>query len=283
MAFNPFAFIRLAGLFPGFTGLASTALSSVAVRFGTTAVASKLAVSILRTAGYILNRSPVTLGIPLANTPAGRLVTGPPTFLNPLGFPGINSFLAGFAYRDNEELADGWLSFFGDLIFSEVPLVETSTEKAIKALRRGDLQTFGAEAADAVAADIGLAALAAFFRGIESSEADLQAVGFPLAASPASIVFGGVVAAVRFLDSAFTAIGRGLGGLLEPPDPPETGPDPPSFRDIDTALKTALREAAKGLPTTEDEVREVGRTFNRFRQFLPDLARIIDLLKRTRA
>lgn len=265
MAFNPFAFLRLGGLLPGFAGLTSTALLSVAVRFGGTAIAGRMAINLLRTAGFILNRSPVTLGIPLPQGPAARLITGPPTFLNILGFPGMNAFLAGAAYRDGEELADGWLSFFGDLLLQEVPLVDTSTEKALKALQRGDFATFGAEAADAVKADIGLDDLAAFFRGITSIEEDFRALGLPTL-HPAPWVFGGILGAVGFLDSAFTRLGRHLGGLISPEEEavfPEAPPPPTT------------------LPTTEEGVREVGRVLHRFRQTIPDLARIIDLLKRT--
>ncbi len=272
MAFNPFAFIRAAGLFPGFAGFLGSALLRVAARTGAVAVASKLAVAVLRTAGLILNRSPVTLGIPLPQGPAARLITGPPTFLNPLGFPGMNSFLAGFAYRDNEELADGWLSFFGELLLSEIPLVDTSVEKAIKALKRGDFAEFGDEAAQALSNDIGLADLAAFFRGVASAEQDARAVGLP---DPvASWVFGGITGAVIFLDATFTSIGRTLGGLISPAEEavfPEADALP-----LDPGLRRGLP-----IPTTEEEVRQVGGAFDRFRQRVPDLLRIVDLLKKT--
>ena len=273
MAFNPFLFIRAAGLFPGLAGAGTSVLLNVAGRTGAIAVASKLATTMLRTVGLVLNRSPVTLGIPLPQGPAARLITGPPTFLNPLGFPGVNAFLRGFAYEDNEDLADGWLSFFGDLLLSEVPLIDTSVEKAIKALRRGDLVTFGDEAAQALSNDIGLADLAAFFRGIQTAEEDAAAVGLPKPV--AAWVFGSVIGAVVFLDAAFGAIGSLIGGLFEGP-PPEPFPDVP----LDPGLRRGLEEAAK-LPTTEEEVRELGRVFNRFRQGIPFFARIIDLLKRT--
>ena len=277
MAFNPFLFIRAAGLFPGLAGAGGSVLLNVANRTGAIAVASKLATTFLRTAGFILNRSPVTLGIPLPQGPAARLITGPPTFLNPLGFPGMNAFLRGFAYEDNEDLADGWLSFFGDLLLSEVPLIDTSVEKAIKALRRGDLVTFGDEAAQAISNDIGLADLAAFFRGIQTAEEDAAAVGLPKPL--AAWVFGSVIGAVVFLDAAFGAIGSAIGGLFEGP-PPEPFGDPPF---VPPFIEDRERGDPLGerLPTTEEEVRELGRVFNRFREGLPFFASIIDLLKRT--
>ena len=265
MAFNPFFFIRAAGLFPGIQGLFGTALLRVAARTGVVTVASRMAITMLRTAGFILNRSPVTLGIPLPQGAAARLVTGPPTFLNPLGFPGINAFLAGFAYRDTEELADGWLSVFGDLVLE--PLVETSIGGAIQALRRGDFATFGGQAAEAFSADIGLADLAAFFRGVESAERDARSVGLP--GTPAAWVFGALTGAVIYLDAAFTSLGRTLGGLISPEEA-AVFPELP----LDPGLQ-------RGLPTTEEQVREVGSVFNRFRKRIPDLLRIIDLLKRT--
>jgi len=270
MAFNPFLFLRAAGLLPaGFlSSLAGTALLRVGARTGAVGVAFRMSVVFLRTAGLILNRSPVTLGIPLPQGPAARLITGPPTFLNPLGFPGMNAFLRGFAYEDNEDLADGWLSIFGELLLSDVPLIETSVGKAIDALRRGDFITFGDEAAQAVSNDIGLADLAAFFRGIQTSEEDARAVGLP-PGSPAGWVFGGVIGAVIWLDSAFTSIGRTLGGLISPEEE-AVFPQLP----LDPGLR-------RGLPTTEEQVRELGGVFNRFRRTVPDLARIIDLLKRT--
>ena len=258
-------------------------LGSLVTRFGTSAIAGRLAVSILRTAGYILNRSPVTLGIPFANTPAGRLVTGPPTFLNPLGFPGINSFLAGFAYTDNKDLADGWLSFFGDLVLQDVPLVDTSTEQAIRALQRGDLGAFGEAAADALRNDLGLDTLAAFFRGLTTVEEDFQAVGLPTL-SPANWLFGGVIAGVRLLDAAFTSFGQFLGGLAEPPPfiPPGLV-EPPGFVTFKRGDETQEEfvERLSKLPTTPAQVRDLSKAFGRFRERIPDLARIIDLLKRT--
>lgn len=275
MAFNPFTFLRLAGLLPGLGGLAGTAIGAVASRVGGTVIASKLAITLLRTAGFILNRSPVTLGLPFPNTPAGRLLTGPPTFLNPIGFPGINSFLVGFAFEDREALADGWLSWFGDLILADVPLVDSSLEKAIDALARGDLVTFGGEAADSLSQDIGLSDLAAFFRGLQTVEADFQAVGLPTL-SLAPWVFGGIIGAVVWLDEAFEAAGRFLGGVAEM----EEGDPLPPIPDFgDLPLDPGLR---RGLPTTEEAVRRVGKAFARFRRRIPDLARIIDLLRKTR-
>ena len=284
MAFNPITFIRIAGLFPGFAGLFGTALLSVTARLGLVTVANRLATVMLRTAGLILNRSPVTLGIPLPQGPAARLVTGPPTFLNPLGFPGINSFLSGFAYEDNEDLADGWLSFFGELLLSDVPVIETSVGKAIDALGRGDFITFGDEAAQALSNDIGLADLAAFFNGIAQVERDFQELGLPtLSAAP--WVFGGITGAVIWLDATFTSVGSAVGAFFQPPGPTSEGrpPDikrPPPPGPPGVPLDPGLR---RGLPTTEAQVREVGKAFGRFRKFVPDLARIIAILKRERA
>ncbi len=288
MAFNPFFFLRLAGLLPGLAGLTTTALSAVTLRFGTTALATRLSTLILRTAGFIQNQSGF-LNQPVPSNPATRLLFGTPTFLSPLfGFPGTASFLAGFAYEDREALARGWLSFFGELAFNEVPGVEGNAERAIKALRRLDWVAFGEAAADAVKEDIGLAALVGFFNGIAQIERDFQALNLPTI-NPAPWLFGGIIGTVLWLDRVFTDVGSAVTEFFDPGRPPdikrpptEKPPTPPSGeRPPDIKRPPPPPSEPLPLPTTQEDVRQVGQAFARFREFLPALARIIDALKKT--
>ncbi len=297
MAFNPFFFLRLAGLLPGLAGLTTTALTAVTLRFGTTAVATRLSVLILRTAGFIQNKSGF-LNQPVPSNPATRLLFGTPTFLSPLfGFPGTASFLAGFAFEDKESLVRGWLSFFGELVFNEVPGVEGNAERALKALGKLDFIGFGEAAADAVKEDIGLAGLVGFFNGIAQIERDFQALNLPTI-NPAPWLFGGIIGTVVWLDQVFTDVGSAVAGFLSSegraPDikrPPGTGPtQPPTSEGRPPDIKRPPPPAADPLPitpppvpTTEEDVRTVAKAFARFRRQLPDLARIIAILKRERA
>ena len=240
------------------------ALGNLAVRVGV-AAASKLAIAYLRTGGYIMNQLPVTLGIPLPQGPAARLITGPPTFLNPLGFPGMNSFLSGFAYSDQEEMVEGWLSLFGDVVLAPVPGVESSLEKALKALVRFDFITFGEEASDVLKGEVGLDDVAAFFQGVAQVTKDFQALGLPTV-HPAPWIFGGVIGGIQWLDQVVSDVGGFLGGLVEGVVPTELPEVPPFDPD---------------LPTTPEDVRGVVRAVGRLREGFPELLRVIDLLKRS--
>lgn len=274
--------IGIAGLFPGFAGLFTTALESLVVRFGNTTIAGRLAVVFLRTVGFIQNRTGF-LAQPVPSNAFTRLVFGTPTFLSPIfGFPGTSSFLKGFAYRDNEELTRGWLSFFGELLLAEVPGVEGNFEVGLKRLKRGDFAGFGESVANAFQEDLGLAAVGAFFRGIAEIDRDFQKLGLPTL-YPAPWVFGGLFAVVNFFDALITQTGRDLGGLLgglvDPPRPGEKGrgklPRDPALQNFLDDLK----DPSRTLPTTPTAVRRSLVTFRRSISRFRAARGILELLK----
>lgn len=239
----------------------TAALGRLVIQKGTVVVATSLALAWMRTAGYLANRfgQPFELFFPPGTPEATkRLFGGPGVFPVPfLPMPFLGSFLSGFAYKDAEDVADGWLSFFGSIIFAPVPGVETSIERAIKGAIRGDLVTFGEESAEALAEETGLRFLAAFFDGAAQIGRDFQALGLPVA-HPAPWIFGGVIGGITWLDKAFRDVGGFLGGLLEgevPPFEPE-------------------------LPTTTEGVRELARATRRVSKRVPDFLRIIAELKK---
>ncbi len=270
-------FLRLAGLLPGIAGLFTTAAASLVVRFSSTAVAGKLAVTLLRTIGRVQNVSGFLPGLPIPATPVTRL------FPSLVGFPftggagiGLNSFLAGFAYRDNEELVRGWTSFFGELALKDVPLVEGNLETALRRLGDGDFVGFGEAAANAFSEDIGLASVGAFFRGLSAIERDFQQLGLPTAI-PAPWVFGGLFAVVNFFDSLITKTGRDLGGLFEDPGrrrPKPVRPDPALQNFLDD-----LRDPSRTLPTTPMAIRRSLVTFRRSISRFRAARGILELLK----
>ncbi len=294
---NIFILLRVAGLLPrgGLTSLLIFGFFRVFARTGAVGLAARMAIVFLRTIGLIQNESGFLPGLPIPSTPLTRL------FPSIVGFPftggagaGFNSFLRGAAYRNGVELADGWLSIFGELLLSETAAVDTSVGLAIDALRRLDFVGFGNAAGSAVSNEVGLADLAAFFRGIAESEADFQRLGLPTG-SVAPWVFGAAIGAVIFLDAAVTSVGGTVGRLVgeflgpafpsegRPPDikRPPPGTSPPTDIVIgDLPLDPGLR---RGLPVTEEEVREVVKVFGRFQRRLSDFARIIAILKRERA
>ncbi len=292
---NIFILLRVAGLLPrgGLILFFGAGLLRVAARTGAVGLAARMAIVFLRTVGLIQNESGFLPGLPIPSTPLTRL------FPSIVGFPftggagiGFNSFLAGLAFRNRTELADGWLSIFGELIFSDAPGVESSIEKAIKALNRFDFVGFGNNAAQALSNEVGLADLAAFFRGVAESEADFQRLGLGTGVI-APWVFGGLIGAVIFLDAAVTSVGSTVGRLLgevvgpafpsegRPPDIKRPPPGVTPQVDIgDFPLDPGLR---RDLPVTESEVREVVKVFSRFRRRLSDFARILDVLRRSRA
>ncbi len=257
--FNVFRFLRLAGLGPG-PGLLTAALRSLVIRFGTTAVATRFAIVLLRTLGFIEKETGFIPGFPIPSNPITRLIFGAPTFLTPFGTPLASSFLFGFAFKDREELTRGWLSFFGELALKDVPGVEGNLETALRRLRLGDFGGFGAAAANALKEDIGLGSVVAFFEGIRQVELDFQAAGLPTL-SPAPWIFGGFFAIVNYFDSLITRTGRGLGEVFEP-ERPKTKPDLPLDPGLQGFLDD-LADPARTLPTTPTKLRRAIATFRR--------------------
>lgn len=254
--------LRLGGIIPfgGLGGSLLGALGGLAARFGATAIAAKLAVAWIRTGGLIMNTTGTLPGLPIPSTPATRLLLGPFTFFpTTLATPQLNSFIKGFAYRDTEEMARGWLSLFGELVLKDVPGVEGNTETALRRLGEADFVGFGEAAANAVAEDVGLSSVAAFFRGIAEVAKDAKAVGLP--GLPAPAVFSGALGAIVWLDQAISGAGGFLGGLLGgtlPPFEPE-------------------------LPTTEEEVKRAVRRVRRVFRGVSTLAPLIKGEKGTKA
>ena len=261
--------MALAGVFTSF-------LSPVLIKFASVRVATMFATVWLRTAGYLQRVTGFTAGpLPFTeSTPATRLLGGPIVF--PFGFiPGTASFLEGFAYKDSEDLADGWLSFVGEVVFAPVPGIETGTEKALKALKRGDVATFSGEMAETLQEVTGLADLAAFFRGVEQIGKDFQALGLPTL-HPAPWFWAGAIGTVSWLDKLFTDLGGQLEGLITPPPtPPPVIPEHVVHREHGHPLGHPA-----DLPTTPEAVREFFRATRRVIQRVPDLWRIIQELKK---
>lgn len=269
-----------------FSALGLSAFQSLVARFGTTAVAGRLAMVLLRTLGRVMNVSGFLPGLPIRATPVTRALTGPFTiFPATLFFPGLNSFLAGFAYRDNEELTSGWLSFFGELLLKDVPLVEGNLEKAMKSLGKGDWVGFGLAAADALAEDVGLEGLAAFFRGVQQADVEFRQVApFGL---PAGYFFGTLIGVVGYFDVLLRTVGRVLGGTLEELFDPKVKARPPTpgekaagEEEIARMLRR-LEEVKKDLPTTEKDTGRFLARFKRvFRGFL-GFRGVLDLIKKS--
>lgn len=261
-------------------GLGIGALGDLTARFGTTAIAGRMAIVWLRTAGFLQRRSGFLAGLPIPSTPATRAFL-PNVF--PIPIP-LGSFLQGFGYRDREELVRGWLSFFGELVFKDVPGVEGNAEVAIERLARGDFVGFGESMANAFSEDIGLSGVAAFFRGIAQIEEDAREAGIP-ALSAAPFIFGGAMAAVGFFDALIRNTGRFLGGLLGPP-PGKPPAKPVPLKDLDPGLQNFLRDLDRravdpgtGLPTTETQVKRIIGTIRRLRGRLNAIRTLAGFIK----
>lgn len=140
--------------------------------------AVELAIPIMRTAGYFQNvlferiygRKP---------TPAERLLldvtSGWPAGANPF----FVAFLSGFAYENTEELTEGWLSAFGQILLS--PVVETDLEQMLRGVVTGDFFGFMDALAEWTSEAVGLETASAFFRGIKEAAADWESLtGIPI-------------------------------------------------------------------------------------------------------
>ncbi len=283
--FNVFRFLQLAGLGAG-PGLATAALRSLVLRFGTTLIATRFAIVLLRTIGFIDRSTGLIPGFPIPSNPITRLIFGAPTFLFPFGTPFISSFLFGFAYKNREELVRGWLSFFGELALKDVPGVEGNLETALRRLALGDFGGFGAAAANALKEDVGLAAVVSFFEGIRQVELDFQAAGLPTL-HPAPWVFGGFFAVVNYFDALITSAGRGIGEATgeifggpaeEPPPAGEPLILDPGLGGTGGFLEE-LTDPDRNLPTTTGEVREFLATFRRLGKRISGFARILGELR----
>lgn len=250
-------------------------LGGVVFRFGATAFAARMAVTLLRTTGYLQNRFPNLYqfpGLPPLTTAAGRLLRPVPTFLNPLGFgiPFIGSFLTGFAFKDDEELKTGWLSFFGEMLLS--PVAEGNTEEALKALGRGDAESFFDQLGQAFSEEAGLDALASFFRGLASWQRDLgEVTGIVL---PPNILGEAIIFVDGVLDS-FGGVFNWLADLLSvrvgDGAPTIRPPTPTEIEAGEEEIRRLLERARKKSGETKAVVQSAKRLVRRFAPGFRDL------------
>lgn len=256
-----------------------SALPGVVFRFGATTFAARMAVTLLRTAGYLQNAFPELYtfpGLPSVTTPAGRLLRPVPTFLNPLGFgfPFIGSFLSGFAFKNQEEVKTGWLSFFGELLLS--PVVEGDTEEALKDLGAGDAAGFFDELGEAFSEETGLDFLASFFQGLGTWSADVgQVLGIPL---PGNIVGESVIWVDAFLDTfggAFSWIADLLGVPIGGPAP--RPPTPEELATGEEEIRRRLRQAGRQAELKGGDLAEVEKAARRIvRRLAPGSRKLVE-------
>lgn len=246
-------------------------------RFGATAAAARIAILLLRTTGYLQNRFPSLYqfpGLPPLDTAAGRFLRPVPTFLNPLGFgiPFMGSFLTGFAFRDDNELQTGWLSFFGEMLLSGQ--TEGNTEEALKALPRGDAEGFFDQLGQAFSEESGLDFLASFFRGLATWQSDLgEVTGLVL---PPNMLGEAVIFTDAFLDSfggAFNWIADLLGVTVggPPPRPPTPEELATGEEEIRRRLRQATEQAEKRGGDTGAVIKSAERLVRRFAPGFRDL------------
>lgn len=170
-------------------------------------VLMRLAIPVFRTAGLFQNR--LLRGIfGREPTPAERLLAGVtsgfPTYVNPF----FTAFLSGAAYENNEELAEGWLSFFGELLLS--PVIETDATRAIKKAGEKDFFAVMDALAELASDELGLEDLAAVFRGIGKAASDFEALT-------------GIALPLNYIGELIIWLDRALQGHFDPfPLPPET-------------------------------------------------------------
>lgn len=260
-------------------GVGQSLLGGLITRLATTGVATRLAVALLRTAGYLQNTFPELYtfpGLPSVATPAGRLLRPVPTFLNPLGFgfPFIGSFLTGFAFKNENELKTGWLSFFGELLLS--PVVEGNTEEALKDLGAGDPMGFFDQVGQAFSEETGLNFLASFFRGLGTWSADVgQVLGIPL---PGNIVGESVIWVDTFLDTfggAFSWIADLLGVPIGGPAP--RPPTPGELATGEEEIRRRLRQAGREAELKGGDLAEVEKAARRIvRRLAPGSRKLVE-------
>lgn len=238
----------------------AVALGTLSTKFASTTLAGRMAVVYLRTVGWVFNQtglSPIP-GIG-TRTAAERLI---PTVF-PIPFP-VGAFLRGFAYRDSNQVATGWLSFFGELLLS--PVVEGNLEEATKAAGRGDIIGFFNAAGQAFTEDVGLGTIAAFFRGTETLIQDIATIapGLGIPSNP-------VGEAVIYLDGFFRTFGSSIArflGLGGPPPKPGERPvmDP---LPLDPAFRNRLRDIEAEAKKKKGDTREVARAARRLVRIFP--------------
>lgn len=138
-------------------------------------VAIELAVPVMRTAGFFQNKL-IGKDAPFTTRLLAGVTSGFPTYVNPF----FIAFLSGFAYENDEEVAEGWLSAFGKILLS--PVVETDLEQMLRGAATGNFFEFMDALAEWTSEATGLETLAAFFRGIAEASSDfekLTGVGLP--------------------------------------------------------------------------------------------------------
>ncbi len=194
-------------------------------------VAVRLTMPIFRTAGFFFNKA---LGA-REKTPRERLLLGVT-----LGFPaGINpfifSFLSGLAYESTEELTEGWLSAFGELLFKDAPGVEGDLEVGLKAAGRTDFRGVMDAIADAFAGETGLEDASAFFRGLGAAASDFQSLT-------------GVALPLNWIGDGIIWLDRAVRGFFDPLPRPPTAPTfrPGEVVPLDPGLRRGLEKKLPG-------------------------------------
>jgi hypothetical protein len=151
-------------------------LGKLSIKFFSVRAASGLAWNLLRTAGFFYVQG--SRGLRPEQQPVERLLTFPRRFPGiphiPTGPPLLGSFLTGIAYENVDEMAEGWLSWQGELIAA--PLVDTKTEQAIKSAARTDFWGVMDALGEAFAEETRLEDAAAFVKGVAQVKKDWEAV-----------------------------------------------------------------------------------------------------------
>jgi len=198
---------------------------------GATSIAFRLVIPVLRTAGFFYNRLLRAQEL----TPAQRLALGT-TFGFPAGInPFLFSFLSGFAFPDRRSLVQGWLSSLGQLVFKDVPGIESDLEDRLRQAGKTDFRAVLDTIATFYAEELGIDDAAAFFKGIGAAGADFESlIGIKL---PITTIGNWII----WLDKA-------LRGTFDPL------PKPPTFRPgevvpLDPGLRRGLEaKTRKQLP-----------------------------------
>lgn len=209
------------------------------VRIGAVQIGARLVMPVFRTAGFFYNEFLGAKGL----SPRERLRLGAT-----LGFPAninpfIFAFLTGTAYESREELNEGWLSLFGEILFKDFPDVEGNLETGIKAGSIRDFRGVMDAIAESFVQETGLDDAAAFFRGLGAAASDFRAI------TGVAVPFNWIGSGIIWLDRAI----RGIFDPLPMPDPPgEMRPpdvlEPKTERELPGAIKRLTSEILREEP-----------------------------------
>ncbi len=185
------------------------------LRFTAAQIGLKLAIPMIRTAGFFYNRFLGALGLSARERLLIGVTLGFPAGINPFLF----AFMSGAAYENEQQLVDAWLSTFGEILFKDFPGVEGEIEKGAKALGRGDFRDLFDAWAEAFSEEAGLEDMAAFFRGLSLAASDFLDIT-------------GIALPLNWLGEATIWADRALRGFFDPFPRPSKPPAPIPFRDL---------------------------------------------------